>query len=212
MSPHRRCECTAGLFAWAAVLADGEAVCLPGLTRAFQCVAIGPLVKGLAHLDPTRLQRELRFMSSVAAEVVPQAVSLAAIWSLVRWLRAYRALLFATLLQAGLCVLCTPVGGASFHRSGLNGDNGVGNVPTPPQTAEQLSPNGGRLRRITVEHLAEAIAYRPLDRGVRSGRSTSHGASDGGRSRFTRGRSWMHHVDNRFNIPERHPGGRGSWQ
>jgi O-antigen/teichoic acid export membrane protein len=80
---------------------------LPSIVWAFQCVAVGPLVRGLAHLDPTRMQRDLKFIPSAVAEVVPQIASLAAVVPLALWLGDYRAVLFATLMQAGLYVLCT---------------------------------------------------------------------------------------------------------
>jgi O-antigen/teichoic acid export membrane protein len=82
---------------------------LPGVVWAFQCVALGPLMKGFAHLDPVRAQRGLTFMPAVVCEVVPQLLAFAAIWPLTHWLPDFRAVLVATLLQAGLFTVLTHV-------------------------------------------------------------------------------------------------------
>jgi O-antigen/teichoic acid export membrane protein len=89
---------------------------LPDLVWAFQCVAIGPLVRGFANLDVTRIQRELRFVPSAVSEVVPQASAFAAIVPLALWMGDWRAVLFATLLQATLYVLCTHALAARRYR------------------------------------------------------------------------------------------------
>jgi O-antigen/teichoic acid export membrane protein len=80
---------------------------LPDLVWAFQCVAIGPLVRGFANLDVTRVQRELKFVPSAVSELLPQVAAFAAIVPLAIWLGDWRAVLFATLMQASLYVVCT---------------------------------------------------------------------------------------------------------
>ncbi len=74
---------------------------------AFQCVAIGPLIKGLSHLDYIRWQRELRFLPAAGVDLIPQIVSFLLVVPLALWLKDFRAVLFAVLLQAGLYVVCT---------------------------------------------------------------------------------------------------------
>ncbi len=83
---------------------------------AFQCVAVGPALKGLCHLDVVRLQRKLVFGPAVVREVVPQFASFAAIWPLTTWLPDFRAVLAATLLQAALLALSTHIGAERPYR------------------------------------------------------------------------------------------------
>jgi O-antigen/teichoic acid export membrane protein len=74
---------------------------LPDQLWAFQCMAIAPLLRGLGHLDMTRLQRDLRFGPSAVADLLPQIVGFLAVIPLAYWLADYRAVLATTLLHAG---------------------------------------------------------------------------------------------------------------
>lgn len=80
---------------------------LPGKAWAFQCVAIGLLLRGLAHSDISRLQRELRFGPATIAELLPQVVGLALVYPLAVWLGDFRAVLIATLIQGAIYVVLT---------------------------------------------------------------------------------------------------------
>lgn len=82
---------------------------IPHVLWAFQAVGLGPLVRGLAHLDVGRMQRTMRFAPGAISEVLPQAVSLAVVWPLAAWLNDYRAVLFVTLGQVAGYVVCTHV-------------------------------------------------------------------------------------------------------
>ncbi len=72
---------------------------VPNARWAFQCLAIYPLLKGLAHLDPNRVQRQMIFAPSVIIETASQFIAAALAWPLTRWLQDYSALLWLLLLQ-----------------------------------------------------------------------------------------------------------------
>ena len=80
---------------------------VPQATWAFLCLAMYPLFRAFAHLDTSRLQREMRFKPSAQVEVVSQLVSLLAAWPLAWWLRDYSALLWLMLLQAAVSTAAT---------------------------------------------------------------------------------------------------------
>lgn len=82
---------------------------LPDLVWAFQIIAIGPVIRGFAHADVGRVQRHLRFTPAAISELIPQAAALGAVIPMAIWFADFRAVLFATLLQAGLYTACTHV-------------------------------------------------------------------------------------------------------
>jgi len=72
---------------------------IPEARWAFQCLALWPLLNGIAHLDLSRLQRQMRFHQAVTDEVASQAAALMLAWPLAYWLRDYSAILWLLLIQ-----------------------------------------------------------------------------------------------------------------
>lgn len=73
---------------------------VPHARWAFSWLALVPLLRGLAHLDLHRLQRELRFFPAVIAEAGGQAMSLLGALPLALFLRDYSSMLWVLILQA----------------------------------------------------------------------------------------------------------------
>lgn len=73
---------------------------VPQARWAFQCLALGPLFRGLMHLDTSRLQREMRFGPSVKVDVSSNIVATLAAFPLAFWLRDYSAMLWLLVAQA----------------------------------------------------------------------------------------------------------------
>jgi O-antigen/teichoic acid export membrane protein len=71
----------------------------PQATWAYQFMAVMPVVKGFAHLDMNRFQRERKFLPSVVSETSAQAFSTVLALAIGYWLQDYRAMLFALLGQ-----------------------------------------------------------------------------------------------------------------
>lgn len=72
---------------------------IPEVAWAYQMLAIVPFLRGIAHLDMFRLQREMNFVPSVAVETSAQGLSTLVAIPLALWFNDYRAMLFAILLQ-----------------------------------------------------------------------------------------------------------------
>lgn len=72
---------------------------IPDIAWAYQVLAIVPLVRGLAHLDMFRMQREMRFLPFVSVELTSQAFATIAAFLLAIKLNDYRAMLFALVIQ-----------------------------------------------------------------------------------------------------------------
>lgn len=60
---------------------------------AFASLALIPLLKGFAHLDVYRMQRDMRFGPLVAIDLVPQVIITLAAWPVASWLNDYRSVL-----------------------------------------------------------------------------------------------------------------------
>lgn len=73
---------------------------VPEARWAFQCLALVPAIRALAHLDRKRLHREMCFKGDVISETVPQAVALVLAWPLTYYLRSYSAILWILVAQA----------------------------------------------------------------------------------------------------------------
>lgn len=72
---------------------------------AFQCLAAVPLVRGLAHLDKNRVQRQMRFGPQTGVDVASQGIALALAFPLAWWLRDYSAVLWLSLTQVAMSVV-----------------------------------------------------------------------------------------------------------
>lgn len=82
---------------------------IPHALWAFQCIALVPLIRGFAHLDPKRLHREMLFGRDVISELLPQAMALTLAWPLARWLGNYAAVLWLLVTQALVMVVVSHV-------------------------------------------------------------------------------------------------------
>ncbi len=77
---------------------------IPDVRWAFQTLALVPLLRGLAHLDYARAQRNMLFGPSVWIDLGPQLLVTAIAAPLALWLNDYRVMLWTVLLQATLYV------------------------------------------------------------------------------------------------------------
>jgi len=78
---------------------------VPGARWAFRCLAIVPLIKGFTHLDPNRLQREMKFRPAVAVDVTSNILVTLAALPLGLWLRSYELMLWVLVAQAACSVI-----------------------------------------------------------------------------------------------------------
>ena len=82
---------------------------VPQVGWAFAVLALGPLLKGLEHLDKDRAQRDLRFGPQIGVELFPQVAVTALVWPLARAWPDVRAVLALLLLKAVLGCAMTHV-------------------------------------------------------------------------------------------------------
>jgi O-antigen/teichoic acid export membrane protein len=75
---------------------------VPQAVWSFRGLALLPILRGLAHLDYTRLQREMRFGPSVRIEVISNLLAVALAYPVALWFRSYSAMLVLLLLQAAV--------------------------------------------------------------------------------------------------------------
>jgi O-antigen/teichoic acid export membrane protein len=94
----------------------------PDSTLAFQLLACVPILRGLAHLDMFRAQREMRFGPFIAVELVSIAVSTAAVFPLYKIYADYRVMLFAILIQNLLFLILSHVVARNPYRWAWNPD------------------------------------------------------------------------------------------
>jgi O-antigen/teichoic acid export membrane protein len=73
---------------------------IPDAQGAFRCLALIPLARGFTHLDPSRFQRNLRFVPGVLVEAVPNLVVMLLAFPLAIWFRNYWAMLWILVLQS----------------------------------------------------------------------------------------------------------------
>ncbi|TVQ58839.1 MAG: hypothetical protein EA379_12450 [Phycisphaerales bacterium] len=92
------------LFALAQPIATMFGV--PEVAPAFRWFALYPLIRGMAHLDLARFQREMKFKVLVLTDLAPQAVTLAIAAPIALWLGDYRVMLFVFIVQAA-CYVAT---------------------------------------------------------------------------------------------------------
>jgi O-antigen/teichoic acid export membrane protein len=78
---------------------------MPQAQWAFRCLALVQLIKGFAHFDQYRFQREMRFGPAVGVDIAGSILSLLATLVLVWWLRDYSAMVWILLVQVTASVL-----------------------------------------------------------------------------------------------------------
>jgi O-antigen/teichoic acid export membrane protein len=100
------------LLSWPYALAMGT----PEIVWAYALIALVPLLRGIGHLDPYRLQRQGRFGPAVTRQLVPQLASLLAIWPAYMWLHDYRVMLVVIFVQQVAVVLASHLGAKRLFR------------------------------------------------------------------------------------------------
>lgn len=73
---------------------------VPEAEWAFRWLAAVPFLRGMAHLDCKRIQREMQFRPDVTIEVVSQTIAVLLAWPLAAWLQDYSAMLWVVITQA----------------------------------------------------------------------------------------------------------------
>ncbi len=89
---------------------------VPEVTWAYQVMALVPLIRGVAHLDVFRLQRDLKFGRFILANLLGQFLSTVAVWPLAYWLGDYRIMLAAILIQQVLYVIASHMAADRAYR------------------------------------------------------------------------------------------------
>lgn len=72
---------------------------IPAATWAFRLLAVVPLIRGLAHQDMSRFQRQLNFKPVLVTDISSQLISVSLAWPLASWLGDYSAILYLILIQ-----------------------------------------------------------------------------------------------------------------
>ncbi|MDG5466835.1 oligosaccharide flippase family protein [Deltaproteobacteria bacterium IMCC39524] len=73
---------------------------IPEAVSAFVVLGIVPLLIGLSHLDPKRLERHMKYWPNASVEVSSQAILLVAAWPLASYFCDYRAMLWLLVLRS----------------------------------------------------------------------------------------------------------------
>jgi len=74
-------------------------------SESFKWLALVPLIRGLAHFDPQRLQRDLDYRATVSVEIVRELIPLALAWPFAIWLGDYTAVLWLLIVQNGVACI-----------------------------------------------------------------------------------------------------------
>lgn len=72
---------------------------IPAVTWAFRLLAVIPLLRGLAHQDMSRCQRQLNFKPVLITDISSQFISVLLAWPLAAWLGDYSAILYLVIVQ-----------------------------------------------------------------------------------------------------------------
>lgn len=72
---------------------------IPAATWAFRLLALVPLIRGLAHQDMSRFQRQLHFKPVLVTDIFSQFISALLAWPLAAWLGDYSAILYLVIVQ-----------------------------------------------------------------------------------------------------------------
>jgi len=93
---------------------------IPDVTWAYQMLALIPVMNGLIHFDNYRLQRQMKYMSSILSSSVPAFLSVLMIWPLFKLFGDYRVMLFSVLAQSAMTVIASHVLAERRYRLSLN--------------------------------------------------------------------------------------------
>jgi O-antigen/teichoic acid export membrane protein len=80
---------------------------VPQAAWSLQVLAVVPLMRGFIHLDVNRVQREMRFGPTIAADITASVLSAVAALPIVLWRRDYSAMLWLLILQTAAYVFVT---------------------------------------------------------------------------------------------------------
>jgi O-antigen/teichoic acid export membrane protein len=72
---------------------------IPNATWAFRVLAVVPLIRGVAHQDTIRFQKELNFKPRIITDVASQIISTLAAFPMAVWLGDYSAILYLIIIQ-----------------------------------------------------------------------------------------------------------------
>ena len=72
---------------------------IPHVTWAYQLLALATALRGLAHFDIYRLNRQMQYRPLILSNVVPAVASLLSIWPLFYIFGDYRVMLYAVMIQ-----------------------------------------------------------------------------------------------------------------
>ena len=82
---------------------------IPEATGAFYVLAFIPLFNGFCHLDPKRVEREMRFWPGASVELISQVVVLILAWPVGKWFGDYRAMLALLLVKTLILMVGTQI-------------------------------------------------------------------------------------------------------
>ena len=136
---------------------------VPQAAWGFQAASLALLVKGFTHLDSKRLQKQLDNRAAMLLEIVPQAGALLLTWPAVKLWNSYEAIVWLTLLQAGLGVVISHAVARRSWRMAWNKDLARRLLTFSWPIWLSAIPSDGRLPGRPDDH-------RPLLRGRGAGR------------------------------------------
>ncbi len=93
---------------------------IPDVAWAYQLLALIPILNGLMHFDNYRLQRQMKYMSSILSSSIPAFLSVLIIWPLFVLFGDYRVMLFSVLAQSTMTVLASHILAERPYRLSLN--------------------------------------------------------------------------------------------
>ncbi len=97
--------CISGLLIVACAKPLAELFGTPEATWAFRYLALVPILRGLVHLDPQRIQRELKYGPSVGLDIAQQLIPTLLAWPLALWVRDYSAVLWLLAVQSAIAAI-----------------------------------------------------------------------------------------------------------
>jgi O-antigen/teichoic acid export membrane protein len=82
---------------------------VPEATRAYQLLALVPLVRGLVHMDLYRVQRRMEFMPEILSNIISQVLGLLLTAILLYFSRDYISVLWGVVVQSLVLVVVTHI-------------------------------------------------------------------------------------------------------
>ncbi len=82
---------------------------IPEAKGAFYALALVPLFTGFCHLDPKRMERDMRFWPGASVELASQFAALLLAWPVGQWFGDYRAMLVILLVKQSILMTGTQI-------------------------------------------------------------------------------------------------------